>query len=227
MRPVVGYQGLYEVSNTGRVKSLYTGKVLKAHKEKSGHLRLGLKKNKKETKKRVHDLVAQAFIPNPENKPEVHHINFIPWDNRVENLMWVTRKEHLALHRAKKVYRYNLDGTFVDEWESACEIQRKLGLLGGHIQQCCIGKRAMAYNYQWSYEKYDRIQPLRSRQERIAEKTSKTVYQYTLDGVLVNTWKSATEVKRALKYCNSHISSCCKGICEHAYGYKWSYIELQ
>ena len=98
-KPVVDYEGLYEVSSVGRVRSLNynkTGqvKILKAHNDKDGYLRIELHKHGIAKSYYVHRLVAQAFIPNPENKPCVDHINTMKSDNFYKNLRWVTHKEN-------------------------------------------------------------------------------------------------------------------------------------
>lgn len=113
-KPVKDYEGYYEISNYGRVKRLaipisYGGKFLVTFKErilknvrgnKNGHLYVRISKNNIQKNKWVHRLVAQAFIPNPKNLPQVNHINNIKDDNRVENLEWVTLVENV-LHSFK------------------------------------------------------------------------------------------------------------------------------
>lgn len=94
------YEGLYEVSNLGRIKRLGNDKnrkekILKPYKNKLGYLRVTLSKDNKVKYMFIHRLVAIAFIPNPENKPCIDHINTIPSDNRVENLRWATYKENM------------------------------------------------------------------------------------------------------------------------------------
>lgn len=92
-KPVVGYEGYYVVSNCGNVYSLRSNKVLKPIKTRAGYLRVHLSVNGIWKGLAVHRLVALAFIPNPENKPTVNHINEIKTDNRADNLQWATMRE--------------------------------------------------------------------------------------------------------------------------------------
>lgn len=108
-KPIKGYEGVYEVSNFGRIKSLereiYRGKdyakrvqkekILKQVVNKDSYHRVSLNKNSKSKMFAVSRLVAEAFIPNPENKPEVNHIDANRFNNKVENLEWVTAEENL------------------------------------------------------------------------------------------------------------------------------------
>lgn len=106
-KPIKDYEGLYEVSNMGRVRSLdrgnidstgrkqhFKGMILKQGKDNSNYLVVVLSKNGKTKTFRVHRLVAEAFIPNPENKPCVDHINTIRTENEVANLRWATYEEN-------------------------------------------------------------------------------------------------------------------------------------
>ena len=117
-KPVTNYEGLYEVSNLGRVRSLdfkRTGKerVLKPGTDTKGYLRVILYKNGEKAIKKVSRLVAEAFIPNPENKPTVDHINKQRDDDRVENLQWFTYGEN-----NKKAY--DQGRVISDKQKSAC-----------------------------------------------------------------------------------------------------------
>lgn len=105
-KPIKGYEGLYEISNLGNVRSLdrhlmfgnryclFKGKPKKVYHKSDGYLKVRLSKNNKGKNYSVHRLVANAFIPNPNNLPCIDHINTIRDDNRVENLRWCTRKEN-------------------------------------------------------------------------------------------------------------------------------------
>ena len=92
-KDVTGYEGLYQVSNTGKVKTLQkqvgrkeTEKIMKANKVWTGYLRIGLRKNGKTKNTYIHRIVAQEFIENPEHKPIINHKNGNRQDKRVENL---------------------------------------------------------------------------------------------------------------------------------------------
>lgn len=93
-RPVVGYEGLYEVNNLGEVRNVVSGRFMKQQKTQYGYLRVGLFSNGKQKLYSVHRLVAEAFVLNPENKETVNHINEDKSDNRACNLEWMTVKEN-------------------------------------------------------------------------------------------------------------------------------------
>lgn len=98
-KSIFGYEGFYEVSNLGNIKSLNyhntkQEKILKPKRDKDGYLLIILSKNNKQRTFKIHRLVAEAFIPNTENKPQVDHKNKERDDNRVENLQWLTASEN-------------------------------------------------------------------------------------------------------------------------------------
>ena len=101
-KPVIGYEGLYEVSNLGRLKSLAKKRgtvllhprIIKGRINRHGYCQQTLVKEGQRKTISRHKIVAQAFIPNPDNKTDIDHINTIRTDNRVENLRWVTKKEN-------------------------------------------------------------------------------------------------------------------------------------
>lgn len=94
-RPVKGYEDRYAVSADGRVWSFNRNRLLRPETVHNGYLRVNLYKDGKNKHKRVHCLVAETFIPNPNDYPEVHHKNTIKTDNRVENLEWTSKGHNL------------------------------------------------------------------------------------------------------------------------------------
>lgn len=106
-----GFETKYKVTNDGRIYSEYLGDFLKTFYSRGGYVRVKLNYGDRSKKFMVHRLVAMAFIPNPDNKPVVDHINRNRTDNRVENLQWVTQQENtmLAVERGSKdtkLYRF-------------------------------------------------------------------------------------------------------------------------
>lgn len=161
-----GFDDLYIISNLGRVKSFHNGywKSLKPGKTKKGYLNVILCKNGKETSYQVHRLVALHFITNPENKPEVNHIDENKQNNTVWNLEWMTSKEnnnHGTRNErlSKKVSCYDIiSGVFIQEFGSirhACYELKKPTSHGSAIVRCCKGNQNTSCGYRWSYEKKD------------------------------------------------------------------------
>lgn len=179
-RDIEGYEGLYQVSDWGRVKSLerIVHRPIKGDYSKKEHISNGWVNSSNKhimielqgKPYYVHQLVANAFVPNPNNNDVVHHIDFNPQNNAAENLIWMSDNDHRKLHGeivrntlSKKVYQYTLDGEFVKEWESVIEAARALEFNQGNISNCCNGgyyskERGKWVNvkrykgYKWSYE---------------------------------------------------------------------------
>ena len=104
IKDIEGYEGLYKITDQGDVITyqLKIPRKMKPKKDKRGYLLITLSKNNKGTTYRINRLVAKAFIPNTENKPQVNHINEIKTDNRVVNLNWMTAKENMNHGTIKK-----------------------------------------------------------------------------------------------------------------------------
>ena len=168
-RDILEYEGLYQVSNLGRVKSLKrkyrkNENFIKTHKNKNGYISVILSKNNISKNFLVHRLVAQAFIPNFNNLLEINHKNENKSDNCVSNLEWCSRKYNVNYNNlnkrinrinrkdlSKQVCQYDLKGNFIKEWVSVMEIQRQLKYYNSAICECCNGKRRNAYGYIWKY----------------------------------------------------------------------------
>ena len=172
-RDIDGYEGLYEVSDQGRVKSLekkvkhWRGgeriqkeRILKPATAYNGYLLVPLYAGGKRKMFFVHRLVCQAFHENPENKLEVNHINEIKTDNRAVNLEWSTRRENVnygsrneraAKTKSKPVGQWTKEGELVKIWPSTIEVQKQTGFSQGSISKVANGKRKQAYGFIWKY----------------------------------------------------------------------------
>ena len=143
--------------------------------DKYGYLQVNFTKNGKLYTHKVHRLVAQAFIPNPENKPCIDHVNTIRTDNRLENLEWCTNKENCnnpltkIKHKdyylthvggkhpcAKKYIQFSKDGDLIRVWDSAVDVYNAIGVNPKHISACCTAKRKTAGGSKWEYYNTDR-----------------------------------------------------------------------
>lgn len=168
--PVKEYSKDYKVSNYGRVLSLNyrrTGRseVMKPFDNGDGYLKVILSKNRKTKKFFVHRLVAEAFLHNPENKPEVNHIDENKENNRVENLEWVDHKENINHGTrnqrvaekctngklSKIVLQLTKTGELIKEWSSTAECGRN-GFHQGAVVDCCLGKRKSHKGFRWKYK---------------------------------------------------------------------------
>lgn len=163
-KPIKDFE-YYFISNFGRVKSTKFGKerILKLTKDKDGYSIVNLYKNNKSKTFKVHRLVAEAFLPNPYNLPQVNHKDENPQNNIASNLEWCTAsynnnygtrnkrigKSNTNGKRSKPVIQYTLDGKFVREWESYRECKRN-GF--NHVSECCRGKLKSCGGFIWRYK---------------------------------------------------------------------------
>lgn len=180
-KAVVGYDGIYEVSNIGRVRSLRTGtrikdkseRIMRQKTDNKGYLRVNLHKNKKCKAELVSRLVAMAFIPNPLCYMEVGHNDDNKTNNTVENLYWTNRTENLThnnlhlkirdkrqnnIHRVIDALSVPVIGTNIDtgqeiRFSSMHEAEKAgLGFDSSKISICCAGKRLTHKGYKWRKE---------------------------------------------------------------------------
>jgi hypothetical protein len=169
-KDIVGYEGLYKVSNFGRVKSSnynHTGeeKVLKPVKHANGYLYVDLWKNNKKKRFSVHRLVMQTFIENPLNKPYINHIDCDRQNNCVDNLEWCTAEENMqyasklgrlkSVENGKKsskpVIAINLTTKKEIYFNSQNEAARQLNLYQGSINRVLKGKYKQTKGYTFRY----------------------------------------------------------------------------
>ncbi len=173
-RNIQGYDGLYKVSRHGEVKSVdreiirsdgkikhFKSVVLKQFKNNNGYLLVVLSKNGVEKQYLVHRLVAEAFIPNPHNLPQVNHKDENKLNNCVDNLEWMDAKtnsnygtgiERRITKISKAVLQFTITGDYVAEYKSTREAQRKTGIDHGDIGKCCNGKQTTPGGFIWRYK---------------------------------------------------------------------------
>lgn len=160
-KDIKDYEGLYQVSDHGRVRSLNYNhteetRVLKHQLDKDGYECLKLSKNGKHKTCKVHRLVAEAFIPNPDGLPQVNHIDEDKTNNCVWNLEWCDCNYNINYgtgveRRSRRVYQYTKSGSFIRSYASTREAERQTGIANPHISACCNGKRKSTYGYRWSF----------------------------------------------------------------------------
>jgi len=122
-KDIAGYEGIYEISSLGNVKRTGKNKILKGRITRFGYLRVSLCNKSYPKDYCIHKLVGSAFIPNPENKPQVNHINGIKTENRLENLEWVTNSENM-LHSYRTLnHKRPWLGKFAGEHHSSVKIE--------------------------------------------------------------------------------------------------------
>lgn len=168
-KPISGLEDRYEVSTHGRIKSIRNNLIMKPIKRKHGYLGIqlhGFKDTNRGMKTfSIHRLVAEAFIPNPNNCEEVNHIDEDKTNNMVENLEWVTHMENSNRGtrakrigeaninnplRSKVVAQYTKDGELIREFPSLSEVTRNYGYLNSNIIRS-IRVGGTAYGYVWKY----------------------------------------------------------------------------
>lgn len=219
-KEIQGFEGLYAVSNRGIVMNIMSGKVLKNRIDSFGYAIVYLSKGDgtKPKQIRIHRLVAQAFIPNTLNLPQVDHIDENKKNNDVSNLRWVTASQnnkHSIHQRSCCINQLTLDGELIKTWDSSRQIGRETGYDAGNIIQCCKCKRKQAYGYLWSY-----ADP--SQQQRVM---NRPVAALTMDRDLICEYKSVAEASRCLKISTAQIRNCLKGTYSSTHGLKFIYID--
>ena len=232
-RPVVGYEGFYEVSDWGNVRSLdrtfvnsigcrrfYRGRTIKKVLNFEGYHIVTLSKPGETCQGKVHRLVAEAFIPNPENKKEVGHLKTL--DNGLEdrtaneawNLAWMTREEN---------GNYGTIGERLSEGKKGDTNPMKRPEVAAKVaeKQRENGKRRFLEDPEAFFERMNRNRKAADEKHKIK------VNQYNKTGEFIKTWASAADAERELHIQHSNIAACCKGKVKSAGGFKWEYYENQ
>lgn len=174
-KPIKDFEGIYEISNDGIVRSLnhkrknkngiyiQKGKVLKCGiNKKTGYKMVSLSKNGKSKTKYIHKLVAETFLDNPNNYECINHKDENKLNNDIDNLEFCTKKyncrygnrnKKIAEKLSKKINQYDLEGNFIKTWDSSVQIERTININQRNVCLCCKGKRKTVGGYIWSYAK--------------------------------------------------------------------------
>lgn len=170
-KDIKGYEGKYQISSIGRIKSLgrwvkHKGwrfeeeRMLNQYMSQTGYFYVALSKDSIQKKYKVHRLVAEAFLENPDNLPVINHKNEVKTDNRVENLEFCSVKYNtnygsgrakMILKIKKPVVQLDLNDNVLKRWDSLKDITDVLGYNKACISECCHQKQQTAYGYKWKF----------------------------------------------------------------------------
>ena len=160
-KDIPNYEGIYQISNFGEIRSCKNNKIRKQIKQRSGYMRIILTKNSKQKATNVHILVAKCFVNNQNGYRYVNHIDGDKTNNSANNLEWVTASQNMQ-HAFKnklikphpwsvKVAQYSLDGELIKIWDRMSDVARFLNCHHSQISDCCRGKQNTCKGYIWKY----------------------------------------------------------------------------
>lgn len=244
---IEGYEGLYKVSNLGNVSGK---KMLTPSKSSSGYYKVELYKDKISKVFWIHRLVAQTFLPNPDNKPQVNHKDGNKLNNILSNLEWVTVSEN-QIHAINsglrlpspmigkigklnpnsiKVLQYDAYGNFIRVWDCLADIGRYYNCSTNPISSCINGRTHSSYGYIWkpytegfpkTIESLQSIYRKNAPLKKGIHKRKIKVNQFTKSGELIRCWSSLDEIYNNTEYKINSILRCINGSRKTAYGFIW------
>ena len=241
-KDIEDFEGQYQVSNLGRIKSLkreancgkgkiiIKERILKNMIGKHGYYYVHLGKNGCKNAKTVHRLVAKAFINNNDNFPVVNHIDGNKRNNNVQNLEWCTYSKnikHAYINNLKKppekeVLQYDTNGKFIKKWKSGKVAAQKLNINYCHISSCCTGKSKIAGGFIWKHANEDKIDEYINPIDYM-KKSLKRIKQYDINGNFIAQYNSISEASRSTKVSITGICNCLAGRSKTSGNYIWKY----
>lgn len=235
-KEVEGTDGLYLVSEEGKVFSVRNNRVLKNQRLSTGYWRIELNINGKYQRRFIHRLVAEAFLPNPDNLPCVNHKDENPSNNHVSNLEWCTHKyntnygtriERIKTNRqkkdtseyywSKKVYQFDLEGRFIKEYGSVAAAARDIEGSSTCINKVIHGVMKKYKGYYWNNEKVFNYNP-----EKIHGLKKGAILQIDDNGNIVRRYLTGNELEEA-GYKQLSVNRVCRGERNTYKGYKWKH----
>lgn len=216
-KDIQGFEGKYQVSNMGRVRSLdmtvhnpgrncdyfQKGRILVPYQERNGYLRVTLINGDRSTKQKIsiHRIVAIAFVCGYAEGLEVNHIDEVRTNNRADNLEWVTPRENInhgghnkrqSITKSRRVVQYDMDGRVVRSYYGLSEASRQTGIARENIGKCCNHAKGYvsAGGFLWAFDGEELIIRKQGHGER-------AVAQYTKDGQFVAQYESIREAAKA------------------------------
>lgn len=211
-KDIDGLEGEYAISTKGRVRNIKTGRILGGAYDGSGYKQVTLKHKTY----KIHRLVALAFLPNPDNLPQVNHKNEKKDDNNVGNLEWCSASyntNYSSHKRSCKVKQLTKDGKLIRIWDSLSQIEHELGYKNGSISNVCKGMRRYVYGFKWQY-----VNPSSQRVKNrkvIAYKGSEQIGEFP----------SAKKASEALGLESRSIYYCLSGRLKSNKGFTFKYLE--
>ena len=228
--------GLYLISEEGKVFSARSNRIIKNQRLSNGYWRVEL--NFSGTSKRyfIHRLVAETFLPNPDNLPEVNHKDENPSNNHVSNLEWCTHKYNVNYGtrnirmianreslkgednpQSIRVYQYSLEGDFIAEYGSCGEAGRETGLKWSSIARAARGERKQYAGYYWSDKKEFSYNGVRDQHFKYG-----AILKCDINGNVIKRYETSLQLKED-GYNQISVNRACRGERKTYKGYMWKH----